>query len=349
MSHLNLPAADVAIGLDTGRSATKIVVKIKTPNGEIKTLPQITYPTFVTAAIYIDNEQTAERAKAETVDLDGKSYFVGRTAMRQGSAEKFSGQSDDWIQTDDHDVLVKHGFELAMKMVIESGHRPNLVVAAIGLPASLQNQKSDLRARIKSVMNKSAPNYGVQALKTTTASQASAPLLQIALDDKGQETGRADTEESWGVVEIGHFTTDFCLQISGDEIQMSSESTRGVTDLYNAVATELKRGKYYAGDVVAIEEAIQKRTARINGSRVDIDHLVAPIIDSFAKSLCNTINSRFGARLAGLDGLIVTGGGALIVGDWVKKQYPVASTPADPRYSVSDGLARFAIAAIRLF
>jgi plasmid segregation protein ParM len=170
--------------------------------------------------------------------------------------------------------------------------------------------------------------------------------LQIAINDKGQVTGNAGTDESWGVVEIGHFTTDFCLQIDGLEIQKTSESTRGIADIYNAVAADLKRAGFFAGNVKSIELAIQHCETKKNGVRMNVKHLVEPIIDKFASDLCNTIAARFGPQLANLDGLIITGGGALLVGAQVKARYPIASTPANPRFSVSDGLARFAMATI---
>ena len=69
-----------SFGVDIGHSAVKIAASmLDTP-----TLRHTaTIPTVVVRAIDLTNEDTARKAAAETITIDGASYFFGETAILQ--------------------------------------------------------------------------------------------------------------------------------------------------------------------------------------------------------------------------------------------------------------------------
>ncbi|MFN3050705.1 MULTISPECIES: hypothetical protein [Pseudomonas] len=83
----------VAIGLDAGRSAIKVVAYHEGKRTEVM------YPTLAVPAVELTDPTTAARAKAETEIVDGKAYFTGDTARLQGNLTSSIGLNDNWTDT----------------------------------------------------------------------------------------------------------------------------------------------------------------------------------------------------------------------------------------------------------
>ena len=66
---------DVVVGLDVGRSGVKLAFRF---NNEVKTQ---FIPSVVMPAKKITYDTNAKQTAENTVELEGKSYFVGETAI----------------------------------------------------------------------------------------------------------------------------------------------------------------------------------------------------------------------------------------------------------------------------
>ena len=62
-----------------------------------------------------------------------------------------------------------------------------------------------------------------------------------------------------------------------------------------------------------------------------------------AETRQDEVAARFGAKARSMDGIIVAGGGAYLVGPSLKAKYPNAEILPQPRFAVAEGYARFGL------
>lgn len=337
-------ASPISIGIDLGHSSVK--VSVKTSNGLALKGANINFPTVVKPWKLIANEETARKAELDTVQIDGKKFFIGVTAARQGQADTFSGQSRNWVETIEHDALLVGAWSRAMSILADNDLiYPGKMSLVLGLPTSYYlAQRGLLRARAQHLLNpKLAPGQNLQVF---VEAQSRAPLLCVALDSYGQATGKAGESESWGVVEIGHFTTDFTFHDRGQEVDSISSSAMGARMAYDSVATQFKQ-KGYPVDIESIDTAIRTGKTKNFGQEIDVSNIVNPALSEFSTYILDEVTSRFGEKAQRMDGIIVAGGGAHLVGPYVKMTYPNATIPQNPRFTVAEGYSRFGLLTLK--
>jgi len=80
-----------AVGFDIGHSSVKISCFVNGAKHDI------IFPSVATPAFTISDENEERRASDETVVVNGKSYFFGKTALIQGGLSCSTGLSENWI------------------------------------------------------------------------------------------------------------------------------------------------------------------------------------------------------------------------------------------------------------
>lgn len=332
----------VSVGIDVGHSSVKVAVLNPKNGGGVQTDQM---DTVVRDWKQLNNPETAKAAEIDTVAIDGRKFFIGRTAALQSRAEDFTGQAKDWINTVEHDALVVGAWHMAHRLINESTHFivPDTINLVMGLPTSFFFKQRDLlKDRVtKLLYPRLAP---LQKLNVMVQSQSLAPLFNIAIDEKGNSTGKVSEDDSWGSVEIGHYTTDFSFQDRGQEIDDASTSIDGVINIYQRVKEGLKQNGYLH-DLETISKAVQNRKIKVFGYDVDVSEIVEPAIYDFATLIKERTNNLFKDSAQRMDGIIVAGGGASIagVGSAIKAQYPNAIILDNPRFAVANGLARLGL------
>lgn len=332
----------ISIGIDLGHSSVKTAIK---SGNKMPVIGGYTiFPTVVRGWTPIANEETARRAEADTVEVNGKKFFVGETAQRQSQAETFTGQNRNWIATEQHDALMASAWNRAMGVLAKPENNmaePEQISLVLGLPASYYAEQRDaLLSRARGLLQHLVKPH--QDLQIYVETQSRAPLLCIVFDAYGQETGRAGEEEIWGVVEIGQFTTDFTLHDRGQEVDAAASSARGASMIYDRIGAAFKQRGYEAS-YEQISRAIQNRKLKDFGKEVDINDIVQPAITEFTAYILDEVATRFGSKARSMDGIIVAGGGAYIVGQEIKAKYPNTIIPAQARFAVAEGYSRFGL------
>lgn len=328
-----------SIGIDLGHSSVKLSVKYG-PNpltGGVDI-----FPTVVRPWSQIANDDTARKALNDTVTVNNRKFYIGVTAIRQGQAESFTGQTRNWIETDQHDALLVGAWIRANK-IIEANEMaaPKMITLVLGLPASYyMEQRSSLRARAKGLIEPLL--LANQTLRVFIESQSRAPLLCVAVDSNGKSTGRAGDDEAWGVVEIGHFTTDFTFHDQGQEVDGAASSASGAHVIYDKISTHFKQTGYLS-DFETITTAIKTKSIKVYGKQIDVSDIVNDATKDFSAYILEEIGSRFGDKAQRMDGLIVAGGGAYIVGNDIMNLYPNAAISKNARFVVAEGYARFGL------
>ena len=334
----------VSIGGDIGHSSVKVSVDYLDNQGGVCNSQ---LPTVVRDFFQLSNPESAALAEADTVSVDGKKFFIGRTAMLQGRAEDFSGQDRNWINSPQHDALIIGAWNKAKASIGQVAVEATQFVLSLGLPSSyFLQQKDQLRNRvIRLIEPRLAPG---QTLRVLIQSQSLAPLLNVSIDEFGIPTGKINEDDSWGAIEIGHFTTDFNFQDRGQEIEIAGGSASGITMIYERVKAMFKQ-RGYLYDIETLTKAVASRVVIDYGKEVSVRDIVDPAIEEFTTYIKEETGRRFSASARRMNGIIIAGGGANIagVGNALASMYGNTVVLPNPRFSVADGLCRLGLLVLR--
>lgn len=332
----------LAVGLDIGHSA----MKISWATSEQKAVHNdIVVPTFVTRKIDLSSRETRTKAEVETVELNGKGFFYGHTAEIQGNHRGHSGQEIDWYFSEVHDVLLIGGWQQVCKSLQEQGEEiPDEICIFLGLPAArFLVDKENLEKRARALLE---PRIGEgKKLCIFVKSQAEAPLYWKVFTPEGEITQERNLSElSYGIIEIGHYTTDVTLYTNGMVRENSTDSVYGANALHVAIESFLKNNGY-SHKPRDVSTALIEGFVKHYGKQVDVREIVEAEKEKFAEGLLTEILPKFSEHAATLDGIIVGGGGTQFVIDVFRKKYNHIELigPERPRMCVSEGLLRAAL------
>lgn len=330
----------VAIGLDIGHSSVKVVLAAP---GEAR--QRFQFPTVVMPAIHLTDDATRAKAQADTVDVNGQKFFVGETAIIQSIPRNFSGLHRAWVETAEHDALLVAAWN---KVILRLGGVPNQAIVTLGLPAAFfDSLRGQLRSRAHTLLRQYIPHS--HTVDVRVRSQAEGPLMQVAFNEDGSfDTSRDLDRETWGVIEVGHFTTDFSLSARGQVRQdVAEHPCSGVHQVYQRVSAEIGRlDKQFSRSLESTQRAVLTGKAMIGGKETDVSHIVNEAKSVLAQKVANDALSLFGETLDTLTGIVVAGGGAPIVYPEIRRHFGQVICPEEPRFVVAEGFARTGLAVL---
>jgi plasmid segregation protein ParM len=212
----------------------------------------------------------------------------------------------------------------------------------MGLPAKFVGpQREILRKRILDLLTpRLAPG---QTLRVMVQSQADAPLQWLSIRSDGSLDPHRDLDnEAWGVIEIGHYTTDFALSDRGAMLEYAAVSCPGMHLVYDGMSSAMSQAKLPTSlDVV--EAAVRNGGIKLFGQRTDVSHLLSHAKAGFEAVVMDEADRIFGQKAAVLDGIIVGGGGADLLLSRLKERYPNAVSSDEPRMMVAEGFCRLGL------
>lgn len=316
------------IGLDIGRSAVKIVARYG--KGE---KAELVFPSAFSPARRITDESEARRSAAETVEVNGKSFFVGETALLQGRDDLIFGLTDDWALSDQHAALFLASFKKLAEMGVPNVDKALVVV---GLPARLfAHQKNEYLAHVSELVKHGEAKVVPQSL---------GPYYSMMFDANGQSESDFDSDESsWGIIEVGQYTTDFALVQRGRPIEHAFDSCEGMqraaTDLQPLIMRKFKIQPSMTESTNLLANPVMKHF----GEKRDVGPEVRAAATQLTQTIIDKANQVFGDRTRSMDGIRVAGGGAPLVIEALKEKWPNSSMAENSRFTVADGFCRFAL------
>lgn len=303
-------------GVDIGHSAVKITVDT------VKGVERVIFPSAVSTAIKIDVEAEAEMAKKETVEVDGKQFFVGDTARIQGGSGVNSGLMDDWVNTKHHEALVAQACKL-----INAVSNGNKIYVATGLPVGLfDSQKISIREQFARHL---PPETDITVVPQPMAGFYHAVLLRNGGINPEHDQGIVAS--SYAVVDVGYYTTDFALLVEGRWVQTGAASAPGVRLAVDVFIDELKKNGIDC-DLVTAERVISGGMMK-RAKRPDQQYIVAASIEKAFSTLADKVYDEmlrlFGAQASNIDYLYVIGGAAYRLLPKIRSKFDIAEMPAD--------------------
>ena len=314
------------IGLDIGRSTVKAVTRSKNGNSAI----QVMFPSIVAPAIEISTDSERSKAALDTVVVNGKSYFFGETAAIQSRVDLDSGMRDDWVFTDEHRAL----FLGAIKRLKNRGvERTENAIVVVGLPGK---HYSNQRGALKDDLSKIYPEGQIFVLP-----QPLGPFQLMQFQSNGLESDELQRRgNSWGIIEIGQYTTDFCVVLNGRIVERCFGSSNGMT----VVAENLQKLLAKRGISIGLEEASRafvNRQIKHFGQVEDIGDEIDQSIPALAEDIRVKANALMGEHARSLDGILLAGGGAPLIFEHIRSHWPHAKLCDDSRFAVAEGFSRF--------
>jgi len=315
------------IGLDVGYSATKAI------SGERR----INLPSIV---------GTPDRARFALSDSDnmvltlpsGKVYQVGRAAVLQS---RFVDRQEDrnWIQSEAYYALM-----LAALTELTPATVDTIVVS--GLPVAFYGDKDTLRNILLGEHRVTREGRRAQLFRITEARVIPQPfgtLLAMALDNNGRISEQSLATGSVGVIDCGGKTTNLLSVHRLAEISRETASVNlGAWDVVRAV------GNWLTDNCPGLDlrdhqlmDAIIARSALYCGEPVDLHEIVAETLQPMAEQVLAQAGQLWNGA-AGLAAIMVTGGGALLLGPQIKARFRHARIVDDPVFANALGYWKFA-------
>ncbi|MBN2390989.1 MAG: ParM/StbA family protein [Anaerolineae bacterium] len=317
-------------GIDIGYNATKAVAAQR----------RATFPSAVGTP---DRARFSLNGKGEDalVLVAPAHVLVGAEAIHQS---RFLHRREDrgWIQSDEWLTLF-----LAALTELTSGTAVDVDVVT-GLPVAFYTDKALVQERLLGEHRVQREGRRGQVLRVANVRVIPQPfgsLLAEVLDDRGQIRRNDLAQAAVGLIDIGGKT---CNLLSVNRLAEIGRETASVNvggwTLVRAVRQWLSQ--HYPGlDDLRdhpLAAAIQQRNLRYYGEPIAE---FAAVVDDLAADLTQQILSEASHLWNGgatLDALLITGGGALLLGDHIRQHWPHAQIVAEPVYGNAVGYWKLA-------
>lgn len=315
------------IGLDIGYSAVKAV-----SGGQRVTFPSAT-GTPETARFSLNGS-------SGIILVEPQHIQVGEGAITQS---RFSHRREDrrWIESDEWYALF-----LATLTELTTATRADLNIVT-GLPVAFFGDRKAVKERLLGTHRTKRDERHAQVFNVVSCHVIPQPfgsLLAEALNDAGRITNEQFATGSVGIIDIGGKTTNLLSVNRLAEIGRETASANvGGWDAVRAVRDWLSEecpGLESLRDHQIIQ-AIISRQIQYYGKPVDLTSIVTNTLKPLAEQII-TEASRLWNGGATLDAIVVSGGGALLLGDLIGKHFRHAVRRADPVFANAVGFWRFA-------
>lgn len=312
------------IGLDIGHSTVKVAVGGK----------HIIFPTAAAPAVDLHLDEDREHAVGDVARVNGRDFFVGRTALIHTNGNLLDGLRDEWIESDEHQALMTAAYKRAVK---ELGGTDVMLV--LGLPSRLHGRQKERLVEL-AVMQLGLPREQVRVIPQPLGAFMSAILTNDGTVN-AKEAHRVNGR--WGVIDIGYYTADYGLVDSGVWSAAGARSNGGA----NQIAADLRsRVESEKGINISLREAdaaLEARSVKQMGEVIDLEKLVESCAEQYARGVIDYANQVFGERLNTLDGILIAGGAAEMVFPHIRNTWKHASTADSARFTIAEGMRRYGL------
>jgi len=266
----------------------------------------------------------------------GQAFFYGGQALLQSRM-----QSTIFDRSRIHDRTYKMLFVAALVEMSKAVENERIQVVT-GLPVEFFGDRAEVVKSFEGVyrIKTSSP------LKFTVDSVFVAPqpfgsLFRELLNQQGKITDDAIEKGRVGIIDVGTYTTDFVVS---DELRYVQRLSGSIRIGWNEVVSRVQQA---LGDLHRLElmphevdRALQAGEIRVRGEPAPLDKLVEPAVADIQTAIIARARDLWGAG-AGLDTIMVSGGGGPHLYDAIHDVYPHARLLDDAFWANAEGFYRF--------
>jgi len=314
------------IGLDIGYSAVKAVAGDR----------RVTFPSAVGTP---DKARFSLNGTNAIILLQPDHVQVGQEAILQS---RFLNRREDrhWIESDEWYSLF-----LAALSELTTATAVDLRIVT-GLPVAFYADRDAVRDRILGEHRTQREGRHAQVFKVTEARVIPQPfgcLLAATLGDGGGVVDQGLATGAVGIIDIGGKTTNLLSVNRLSEISRETASVNvGAWDVVRAVRNWLGD---HCPDLELrdhqVIEAIIAHQVKYYGEPVDLAEVVEATLEPLAAQVLASATQLWNGAAA-LEAILVSGGGALLLGPYIKAHFRHARIVDDPTFANALGYWRFA-------
>jgi plasmid segregation protein ParM len=168
-------------------------------------------------------------------------------------------------------------------------------------------------------------------------------LFHAILGTDGQITDEALARDRLGVIDIGTFTTDYVLVDSLRYVERGSGSiSTGMSKGYQLVGRSLLDTVGLDLGMHEVDKVVREGRVTIFGERRNIDWLVDPVFDALSEEIIAHAGTLWGDG-RDLRAILVTGGGAIALGERICRRYPHAQVLGDAPMANVRGFRKYGL------
>ena len=322
----------LVVAIDAGRSATKVVYKTPVGSGRFM------FPSAAMPARDLSDDAEAQRAAADTVRVNGARYWVGETAVVQRGPAAGVSLADDWIESEEHQVLLLSALKRLDAILAPKGIAPEASkLIVLGLPG---RQFKLQRKRLESVAQ---TLEGWSQYEVKIVPQPKAPYNWYLQDDRGGLARGRSLEESYAVIDVGRYSTDLAVIVNGRFVEAALDSCDGMKGAAEKML-QFMNERGFRATITDAERAIAARSILFRGELVDLGPETKRATQSLRDEIMATVTRLVDPYSTTLNGIILAGGGSSIVYDVLTDGWKnvITETPNNQRFMVAEGMARWA-------
>jgi len=215
-----------------------------------------------------------------------------------------------------------------------------------GLPVAFYDDKKVVRDRLFCEHKAQREGRRGQSLRVSDCRVIPQPfgcLLAETLDDRGRIANQALATGNVGIIDIGGKTTNLLSVNSLAEIGTETDSANvGAWDAARAVRVWLAEN---CPDLDLrdhqIVDAVIARSVRYYGKKVDLAGVVDETLERLGNEVVAVATQLWNGG-ASLDAILVSGGGALLLGEHITRHFRHAQVVSEPVFANAIGFWRFA-------
>jgi plasmid segregation protein ParM len=305
------------IGLDIGYNAVKMF------DGKTKTM-------FSSVTGTVNRSRFGLGAKEDfiiKIPGDGE-WMVGQTAVNES---RIVSRREDrkWINTPEYYRL----FIAALSKVNDS-----IVSIVTGLPVAFYDDKDELEKILKAgehTFSANGSDRKVTIDKCLVIPQPFGTVACLALDENGNISDKELASGQVGVIDIGGKTTNILTVSKLSEVARQTISINtGGWDIIRDVKNQLNK-MYPAMEDQRdhdMAEIVKNKTITLYGNKINITEVVDSIVSPLAQHVVAEATQMWGSG-SGLSKIIITGGGAFFISQYITQKFSHAIMVDDPVFS----------------
>ncbi|KAG0189380.1 hypothetical protein DFQ28_003506 [Apophysomyces sp. BC1034] len=276
-------------------------------------------------------------AGAGGYETEGRQFTVD--AEVDGEDTRF----DDYALTEINRVLVNHALHMA-------GLSGKKIVLATGLPfqsffragSNEPNQElihskiANLKIPVSAISGQAAPVIVEQQV----TAQGLAAYVDYLTGANGEIRSNVDPSAPVAVVDIGGRTTDTVTVYGGGKLDHEASGTGniGISNVFDHIANELKREFNVARIRVAtLDQVARHRKIRLRGQEHNVGEIVDAAVQEVGQQILREVKRRIGDA-GEMDTVVLVGGGAALMHDLIRNEYPHCQVPDDPEFANARGM-----------
>ncbi|MBZ0154953.1 MAG: ParM/StbA family protein [Alphaproteobacteria bacterium] len=312
------------LGLDIGYSATKGVWE----GGYFRFPSVVGYAKDLNFSLKEGNSSVGDE-----VEYNSKRFFVGERA-------KFSDfplqlKTRDWIESDIYAALMISALKRFMEGI--NLYEIEKIVIVTGLPVNYMRDKEKAEQVVLRVF--SSIRINPEMVKVNVIPQPFGAFFHFFFDSDGGVNRNAPHARRFGVLDIGHGTTDWILvENARNYLEKASGSVPiGTYTLYDMLCTALMNEYGLDHFTIADAEAcIESKQLKVAGQIRNISHIVNNVLEQIGLRITGTVKSKWSSE-GEIDLLLLEGGGAELLHHYLSSIAHSTFKAEDPQMANARG------------